>query len=646
MDKHNWDRPARDVLIDVGAVPSGTRCQALLETFLDDEGSFALAVTNRKGEVLGLIGRLHFLSTIAKPNMLDLYSRRPIDLLMDRHPVIVDIEDPLDLIAERIGLAGESAVLDGFVITDKGLYVGLGKVTTLLRQTVEQARLRSAAFAEAQKVAEDANRAKGAFLATMSHEIRTPMNAIIGLTQLSLRVDLSPERQRDYLVKVRDSAQSLLGIINDILDFSKIEAGRLSLEKIPFDLDKVMSDLSASLGVRVAEKDLEFLLAVPAEIPASLIGDPLRLGQVLLNLCNNAVKFTKRGEVTVRVAAVEEGAEAVTLRFSVTDTGIGLTAEQAARLFRPFEQADSSTTRQYGGTGLGLAISKTLVEMMGGEIGVDSVPGEGSTFWFTARFDRAETAAAVRRPAAPALAALNVLVVDDNPSSRAIVGMHLTRFGCRHREAASGEEAIDEVRTADPPFDVVLLDWKMPGLDGLETARRLQAMGDDKPLPRMIMVSAYDRDEALAEARDLSLAGFLVKPISAAQLSGALLSSQSGVPAPPARDLAPMTAYGRWPGTRLLLAEDNETNQLLAREVLVSVGFSVTVVGDGQAALDALSTRGFRRRADGSADAGDGWAGGDPGDPRQYPPLQAAGDRHDRQCLDRRARAPAGGRHG
>ena len=442
------------------------------------------------------------------------------------------------------------------------------------------------ALSEAKVAAEDAAKAKAEFLANMSHEIRTPMNAVIGLAHLCLKTDLTA-KQRDYVGKIHNAGTSLLSIINDILDFSKIEAGKLDIENVTFELDSVMNNISTMVAQKIQDKGLELLFHVSSDIPHALLGDPLRLGQVLINLLGNAVKFTERGEIRLIGELLERTGDKVKLRFSVKDTGIGMTKEQASRLFQAFSQADTSTSRKYGGTGLGLAISKRLVELMGGSIWVVSEPGSGSTFSFTGWFGLSEATA--RKVVPTRLGSLKVLVVDDNAAAREVLEEHLRAIGAEIELVASGTEAIVAVRRADAdrPFDVLLLDWRMPGIDGVETARRIRADGSLKSMPAIIIVTAFGREEVRGEAELAGVNGFLIKPVNQSTLINVLAEIFAPEHMMAAREAVKATAYDL-NGLRVLLAEDNAINQQIAVELLEGVGVSVDVANNGREAVEKL----------------------------------------------------------
>ena len=440
------------------------------------------------------------------------------------------------------------------------------------------------------KLSEEATEIKSQFLANMSHEIRTPMNAVIGMAYLALRTDLNV-KQRDYILKIHNAATSLLGIINDILDFSKIESGKLQIENTDFFLDDVITSAVALISQAADEKNLEILYHVPYALPQNLIGDPLRLGQVITNILSNAIKFTKSGEVAINIESISQIGDRIKLQFEIKDTGIGMSTEEVGKLFKAFTQTDSSTTRKFGGTGLGLAISSKLVQLMGGSLWAQSEVSIGSTFTFTAWLKNNYNSEAKSSVVPQSISHMKMLVVDDNNAAREISTEYLRAMNFTADAASSGEKAIAILKQADSfnPYDVVFIDWKMEGMNGIELARRIHDSLHLTHIPAIVLVTGFDKEELVKQAIDVNIDDFLVKPISQSVLYDCIVTLFSLNKAVVSKSQVVTPNDYKLSGIKVLLVEDNEINQQIAIELLESQGIIVETATNGVQAVRMIS---------------------------------------------------------
>lgn len=488
------------------------------------------------------------------------------------------------------------------VYDNKGVFLGTrgsNRDITKRKEAEAQIMRLSDDAQKAREAAEAATRTKSEFLANMSHEIRTPMNAIIGMTYLMQKTELS-SKQADFVNKIMISSRSLLGIINDILDFSKIEAGKLSIESISFNINDVINNIASVEAVRAQDKGLEFIISVGSSVPNWLVGDPLRIGQVLLNLVGNAIKFTEKGEVILSVNAISVEGRKALLRFSVEDKGIGISENDKKNLFTSFSQADSSITRKYGGTGLGLAISKRLVEMMGGEMGVESASGVGSTFYFQIGFEVDDKKSAPILILPERFRGMRVLVVDDNLLFQKVVQSCLENFSLDPATASTGEEAIAEIMNAQTegrPFELIFMDWELPGVDGIMTLKHIREMKTIVKKPKVILMTGFGMEDVIKKAEESGFNAFLIKPVTESVLMDTIMEVFSEKPEKRkqymhnAVDLP--EGFDVIKGSHILLVEDNEINQDVGKNILKSERFRVTVADNGKKAVEKIKSSKF-----------------------------------------------------
>ncbi|SLM32571.1 putative Histidine kinase [Desulfamplus magnetovallimortis] len=491
---------------------------------------------------------------------------------------------------------GKSSPLE---ISKEHIHDEIGMLSSSVNYLMSAVELALSESASARKAAEAATLAKSEFLANMSHEIRTPMNAIIGFSSLALGTSLNA-KQKDYLEKISLSSRSLLGIINDILDFSKIEANKLEIENVEFKPNDIFNNIISMVSVKASEKGIELISNISPDVPDLLVGDPLRLGQVLINLANNAVKFTEKGYILVNATLVNKTPGSCFIDFSVSDTGIGLTSEQTVNLFKSFSQVDSSITRKFGGTGLGLAISKAIVEMMGGTISVKSRPGEGSTFSFRLSMGISRNSEVTKKvfPIPNNLEGLNILIVDDNPMALDVLKEQLDSLHFRTTAVESGQKALNILQKASSPYDLVIMDWNMPGMDGIETSKRIKEELQLESIPLIIMLTAFAREDIMQQAEKVGINAFLMKPVNQSLLYDSIMQVFGNEKLmPKCLNSTKNTCEDSYNsckeirGAKILLVEDNYINQQVATEILKNAGLVVEVACNGVEAIEAIEKK-------------------------------------------------------